>query len=77
MVNTDEPGIAKVMVCLWFFNAARSGKHNEVTMVTARIEDILVAANIISGIVYTENFMLEYVAIFEQDLIYHRLGSTA
>ena len=46
-------------------------------MVTARIEDILVTTNIISGIVYAENFVLEYAAVFEQDLIYHGLGSTA
>ena len=75
MINADEPGIAKVMLCLWLFNVARSSQHDKITMVTTRIKNILVTTNIISGIVYTKDFVSEYAAVFEQYLIDRRLGS--
>jgi len=46
-------------------------------MVTARIENILVAMDIISCVIYTKNFVLKYAAVFEQYLINCWLGSAA
>lgn len=77
MVNTDKLGIAKAMLWLWLLIASRSGQHNKITVVTARIENILVAMDIISGIIYTKHLVLKYMAIFEQYLISHWLGSAA
>ena len=46
-------------------------------MVTARIEDILVATDIICGIIYAKYLMLKYATIFEEYLISRWLGSAA
>ena len=77
MVNTNKLGIAKLVLCLWLLIASRCSQHNKVTMVIARIENILVVTDITSCVIYAKNFVLKYAAIFEQYLINCWLGSAA
>ena len=46
-------------------------------MVTAGIENILVAADIVNGIIYTKNLVLKYATVFEEYLISRWLESAA
>lgn len=65
------------MLWLWLLIASRSDQHNKITVVTAGIENILVMMDIISGIIYMKHLVWKYMAIFEQYLIGHWLGSAA
>ena len=75
MINTDKPGIAKAMLRLWLLNVFGISQHNKITMVASGMENILLATDITSCIIYAKNLVLEYATAFEQHLINVRLGS--